>query len=205
MKARQRIGATAALLLAFSLGTGGCGRDSEVATYRLAGNLVADTITNCGECSAALVLDAVRVDDPSRRVRFPLEVGDDVGFQFRWGVEQVVEIERTYETVRPGVADDTGVRERIVRVVEQHPVAAGTRFQMRFGWPPGASSIAIERDGAAVRVRDYRSAMLLLCPDPAVCDTIASTDPGAQAFTVDLAYSPDSDAVLTAYAVRVSP
>jgi len=166
----------------------GCRPDVEVTTYRLAGNLIPGRPW-CLECSEALLLDAVPVHGGERQ-RFYVSVGRDIGFQFRWGVEQVVEIETWKEDVPSGVVDDNGRRARMKRVVEEKPLAADTRFEMAFAvWPPGTSSIVVEREGDGLRIRDHVSSVLVECPAPLVCTTLLAKRLGEEAFTVDFAHA----------------
>ncbi|HEY3450260.1 MAG TPA: hypothetical protein VGK67_28150 [Myxococcales bacterium] len=195
-RTRNPSAAALGLTLVFCL-TGCSGRGpSEFATYRLAGHLVPEFPSNCGECVLGLVLDGTPVDGGggAEHRRFYLDLASS-DFHFRWGVEQVVEIESWNEAVPAGLMDDTGLRERMVRVVSEHPIVAGTRFTLPFR-SGGDWSINVEREGNAVRLRDHWSSVLLRCSDPAVCDTIAAMELGHQEFRVDLEYTAEDGVVL---------
>ncbi|MGC4120694.1 MAG: hypothetical protein QM765_40180 [Myxococcales bacterium] len=192
-----------ASVLAISLGACSSRGPSEFATYRLSGYLAPNYPSNCGECSVGLVLRGYRVDLSGVDRHFSPSIASS-DFHFRWGVVQEVEIESWNESVPEGLMDDPGLRERMVRVVSEHPIAAGTRFPLPFRAAPGAYSIKMEREGNAVRLRDSLNSVLLECPDPAVCDAIAGIELGERAFSLDLEYTGQSDRVL-AHAVTFAP
>lgn len=181
------------------VGALGCGRTTE--TYKLSANLVAAKADTCEECSVALVLEAVPVSGGPPR-RFYRDIGKDAAFTYRWGVEQTVEIEHWREPVPSGVADDTGERAKLVRVVGSAPVPEA-RFDLAFqSWPPGTFSLRLERDGARLRLSDYSSSVLIDCPEPTLCDQAVGFKLGDTPFVLTLAHAPIEGNPLTLKAVR---
>jgi hypothetical protein len=186
-------------LLACLLGAAGCREEQgELATYRLSGHLVPGAPSTCAGCPVVLTMNATRADGAGGSESLRPGIGEESGFRFRSGLEQVVELE--------GVADETGLHQRVRRVVEERPVPAGTRVEMRFHTaPPGTYGVRVTRAGDEVRLTDGANAVRIWCVDPRLCDQLASLEPGKQAFVLELTHSGIVDGPLTAEALRLEP
>lgn len=180
----------------------GCG-DSEVRTYRLAPNLQPGYGT-CIECNISLTMLATEEGGDGTRVQlFSREAFAEDGFRFQWGVEQVAEIEAEhYDT---GLAqDDPGVRYRLLRVLESHPVESGSRFEMKFQKaPPGHYPESfLVREGTGFRLQGKDR---IECDTEALCTQLAGYTLGEDAFGLELSYPGSETGHLQLHAIRVLP
>lgn len=190
------------------LALAGCREEPlEVAPYRIAGHLVPGYPQPCGECSLGLMMDAAPTGSVgSHQTWSPFADATDGGVRYRQGVERVVEMETRRVEVPENVQDDPGVRRRVLRVLEERPVPAGTRFEMRFPrTPPGTNLLTLSRVGEEVQIRDTVHTVRVWCVDPALCDQLAALKPGEQAFVLELSHTETPDGPFTAEALRLEP
>ncbi|MBF5045813.1 hypothetical protein FGE12_25620 [Aggregicoccus sp. 17bor-14] len=189
------------------LALAGC-RDEvlEVATYRVSGHLVPAYPDPCGECPLGLMMEAVPTGTEGHEQQWPPFSGTaNERVRFRQGVELVVEMETRRVDVGD-VQDDPGIRKRVLRVLEERPVPAGTRVTMRFPrTPPGTTELKFARVGEEVQLRDGVSTVRVWCVDPSLCDQLAALKPGEQAFELELSHSGVADGPFTAEALRLTP
>jgi len=171
-------------------------------TYRLAGNLVAGRPEPCEECGIALVYEGSRLDDGSNtRAHFAQHIGWGLKFQFRWGVEQTVQIETTRIEVPPNVVDDPGIRVRIVRVIEQRPLPGGSPFKVHLPTaPPGNYEFTVKptRDGLLL------DKVPIKCARTSVCTALAEFKLGTRGVTLEMTHASAAGGP-TLHALRFDP
>lgn len=162
----------------------GCGGD--VRTYRIAPYLTPGS--TCLGCGLSLAMQAQREGGRGEygAEYFAPEQLAEQGFTFRWGTEQLVEIEveRYDGDVR---VDDPGIRYVFRRVLESRPVEPGSRFELRFHkTPPGhypQGFIVREGDGFRLGGR-----VQLTCDSAELCEQLAARQPGEEEFVLELSY-----------------
>ncbi|HZI15598.1 MAG TPA: hypothetical protein VE153_34820 [Myxococcus sp.] len=175
----------------------------EVGTYRIAPHLQPGT-GNCIECGIGLVMTAVP-DGSGGSYRRHFYRDDFVkgGFTFKWGMEQVVELEEEHYDSW-GAQDDIGVRYHFVRLLESHPVEPDSRFEMRFDEaPPGHYP-----DDFLVRTEagfELEGRERIQCETQALCDQLASLSPGEDAFGLGLSYPASEGGPLLLHSLRSLP
>lgn len=176
----------------------GCG--GEVRTYRIAPHLVPES--TCVGCGISLAMQAQREGGSGEygAEYFAPEQFAEQGFTFRWGTEQLVEIEVEREEARVEV-DDPGIRYVFRRVLESRPVEPGSRFEMYFPrtaqgrYPEGF----LVREGDGFRLGPT---VRLTCASEELCDQLAARNIGVEAFVLELSYPETEDAPLRLQAVR---
>lgn len=184
------------LLLGLLVWTG-CG--NEVRTYRVAPYLTPGS--TCVMCPFSMALWAQEEgESPPRDLYLAPEQLAEEGFTFRWGTEQLIEIEveRYDGDVR---ADDPGVLYIFRRVVESREVEPGARFEMPFPPSPPASYPEgfLEREGDGFRLGPT---VRLTCVSAEVCEQLAARRLGEAAFVLELSYPETEGAPLRLHAVR---
>ncbi len=144
-------------------------------TYRLAPYL--EPGYGCMECGIGLVMRAYNEThgDPTSITHLSPGTFEKQGFTFKWGVEQLVEVEvERYHTI---LQDDPGVRFTFRRVLEAHPVEPGARFTMRFpDAPPGHYlEDLLVREGNGFLLQET---VRLECGSAELCEQLAARRPG---------------------------
>lgn len=187
------------ILLLGALVWAGCG--GEVRTYRIAPYL--EPGYTCVECSVSLAIRASEEGTGTLVIEhFTPDAFNEDGFTFRWGVEQLVELEvERYHTDRE---DDPGVRFIFRRVLETYPVEPGARFTMNF-WeaPPGHyPQNMLVRDGNGFLLQQTER---LVCGSAEVCDQLAARRPGEVGFALELGYPEAQGEPLPLHAVQDLP
>lgn len=175
----------------------------EVRTYLIAPYL--EPGYSCVECAVSLTLRARDLGTSELSLRhFAPDAFAQAGFQFRWGVEQVIEVDE--EHYDPGgLQDDPGVRYAFKRVVVTNAVEPGGRFEMRF--PKEAAGRYPEdflvRDGEQGFRIGQRTR--LVCDTPEVCDALASYPLAAEGFVLELGYPATEGGPLRLHSLRALP
>jgi hypothetical protein len=177
----------------------GC-NDSEVRTYRIAPYLQPGK-GECVECSIGLTLEA-RQEGGGRPAagRFYRDEFEKGGFDFHWGVEQVIEVVVQHQDSN-GMEDVYGTRTRFEQHLESIPVEPGSRFEMKF-WeePPGWYQPDFLKRAGTGFVLDGNER--IECETEALCEQLASQPLTRGGFALELSYPATEGGPLMLHSLR---
>ncbi len=177
----------------------GC-NDSEVRTYRIAPYLQPGQ-GECVECGIGLTLEA-RLEGGDRPAvgSFYRDAFEKGGFDFHWGVEQVIEVVvQHYDS--NGMEDVYGTRTRFEKHLESHPVEPGSRFEMKF-WeqPPGwydDTFLVRASEGFTLDGKER-----IECETEALCAELADQPLDVGGFALELSYPATEGGPLRLHSLR---